>query len=701
MSSPEERSVSKRLEQSFVLFYGLSPSGLLQWQTMRTKRTITGVVFLLVFLFGNGRAGPPGKGVVLDGTVAFRVAGKDVPLSAQALTVACWVRADRLEDSGVFLNVGRANNVFTLYYFKDNVRMLIGHQKDAYTHARADLPVKGEWTHYAGTYDGKEIRLYANGKLAMTTQAQGKMETPGSPLFLGSLNERERFLVGALEDVRVWNRTLSQEEVSLLVSDPEASSNLTGLLGRWMSKDLGDKEWTACDGRELAAERIEKKGLLMNEKANGYWGIWYSNQPVKDSEYVYKYSGGLGTYCAKHIPHAWYCKEADKTFFTYGGALKDDSSRLFHMVSYYDHKTGKVPRPTILLDKETSDAHDNPVISMDSEGYIWIFSSSHGTSRPSYISRSLKPLSIDAFELMWTGNYSYPHPWPMGDKGWILMHTHYTGGRAIAMMTSKDGKNWTERRFLCRMDQGHYQISRRFKHEKVGSAYNYHPKGPGISKRTNLYYMESDDLGNTWKTVDGQPLEPILTDPGCPALVHDFQSQGLNVYMKDITFDEAGRPIILFLTSKGNLPGPENGPRIWRTARWTGEAWDLQGEDIVSDNNYDMGSLYVEKDLWRIVAPTETGPQAFNPGGEVALWESQDWGASWKKVRQMTRNSQLNHTYVRRPVNVHSGFYGFWADGHGRHPSESRLYFCNRDGDVFRLPQEMKGEWAVPEQVAP
>jgi len=29
-----------------------------------------------------------------------------------------------------------------------------------------------------------------------------------------------------------------------------------------------------------------------------------------------------------------------------------------------------VPRPTILLDKKTNDAHDNPVMNVDAEGYI-------------------------------------------------------------------------------------------------------------------------------------------------------------------------------------------------------------------------------------------------------------------------------------------------------------------------------------------
>ncbi len=121
-----------------------------------------------------------------------------------------------------------------------------------------------------------------------------------------------------------------------------------------------------------------------------------------------------------------------------------------------------------------------------------------------------------------------------------------------------------------------------------------------------------------------------------------------------------------------------------------------------SDNNYDMGSLYLEdKGVWRIIAPTEPGPQQYNPGGEVAMWISRDQGRTWSKAKQLTANSLMNHTYVRRPVDAHPDFYAFWADGHGREPSASRLYFCNRAGDVFMLPPKMEGEFAKPIPVPP
>jgi hypothetical protein len=111
-----------------------------------------------------------------------------------------------------------------------------------------------------------------------------------------------------------------------------------------------------------------------------------------------------------------------------------------------------------------------------------------------------------------------------------------------------------------------------------------------------------------------------------------------------------------------------------------------------------MGSLYIEDDAnWRIIAPTEPGPQKHGSGGEIAIWISHDQGQTWLKSRHVTRNSASNHGYVRRPVNAHPDFYGFWADGNPDKHSVSQLYFTDRDGSqVWRLPYDMEGRTAEP-----
>lgn len=62
----------------------------------------------------------------------------------------------------------------------------------------------------------------------------------------------------------------------------------------------------------------------------------------------------------------------------------------------------------------------------------------------------------------------------------------------------------------------------------------------------------------------------------------------------------------------------------------------------------------------------------------------------------------LHHGYVRRPVNAHPEFHGFWADGNTDALSESRLYFTDRSGETVRcLPYDMESETSEPKPLDP
>ena len=431
---------------------------------------------------------------------------------------------------------------------------------------------------------------------------------------------------------------------------------------------------------------------------SGYSGIWYYNQPTKD-EYVYKYSGGFATYPQQQSPIAIYAPAVRKTFFCYGGTMPG-RQELLHMVSYFDHATGTVPRPVILVNKHTDDAHDNPVMSIDDGGYIWIFSNSHGAGRPSFIWRSDRPYDISAFTLVRTTNFSYGHPWFVPGHGFFFLHTLYeNGGRSLYWTASPDGRSWTDPRLLARVDLGHYQVTAHAA-ARTATVFNYHPSPQGLNARTNLYYLETSDLGSTWKTVDGRNVTPPLRDVRNAALVHDYQAEGLLVYLKTVDFDAAGNPVILYLTSKSFEPGPQHGPRQWKTARWTGRQWEIR-DFTTSDHNYDYGPLYIESDgAWRIIAPTAPGPQPHSTGGDMVMWLSRDQGGHWKQVRQLTHGQQMNHTYAKKPVDAQPDFYTLWADGDALKPSASSLYFTDRGGSaVWRLPARMTGSAARPEKV--
>ena len=448
--------------------------------------------------------------------------------------------------------------------------------------------------------------------------------------------------------------------------------------------------------------------LQIPARAEGYSGIWYMNQPQND-KYKYKYSGGFATYPQQHIPMAVYSKESNKTFFCYGG-IKPDANEIVNMVGVYDHATQRVARPTAVIVRATNDTHYNPTLSLDDQGYITIFCNSHGQgmerkpgsdeASESYIYRSDKPYSIEKFSRVYTSNFSYSQPWNVRGRGLLWLHTRYDGGkRRLFWATSADGTTWSAPRQLSQMALGNYQISWA-QGDRVATAFDYHPDQGGLNARTNIYYLETRDFGESWQTSGGEKVRTPLNDIQNKALVHDYEKEGLLVYLKDLNFDAKGHPVILFLTSKGFAPGPQNGPHLWRTARWTGAKWEIR-DAFLSDHNYDHGSLHIEADgPWRVIAPTLPGPQPDSTGGEISVHLSRDQGKTWEQTEKWPIDNGRNQTYVRRPLNASPDFYAYWADGDALKPSASDLYFATKDGQVFRLPAKMEAETAAPVRVA-
>ena len=75
-----------------------------------------------------------------------------------------------------------------------------------------------KWYHVVGTYDGKEMKIYVNGKLEGTSGAQsGAINYPDRIFFsIGAYKDDNEDFVhkGMLDEVRLYDRALSEKEVS-------------------------------------------------------------------------------------------------------------------------------------------------------------------------------------------------------------------------------------------------------------------------------------------------------------------------------------------------------------------------------------------------------------------------------------------------------------------------------------------------------
>lgn len=73
----------------------------------------------------------------------------------------------------------------------------------------------GEWHHLAGTFDGKFIIVYVDGKLEGKTEAAGKINiSEGAPLKFTNDCCGGRNLVGVLDEVYILNEVLTEEGIA-------------------------------------------------------------------------------------------------------------------------------------------------------------------------------------------------------------------------------------------------------------------------------------------------------------------------------------------------------------------------------------------------------------------------------------------------------------------------------------------------------
>lgn len=94
----------------------------------------------------------------------------------------------------------------------------------------------GEWHHVAATYDGSTWRLYLDGKLDAQKQVNATPRADSIQHFgigatFDSSGAPRGAFAGAMDEVRVWNRALSEQDLNANMYRSIASAD--GLVGRW------------------------------------------------------------------------------------------------------------------------------------------------------------------------------------------------------------------------------------------------------------------------------------------------------------------------------------------------------------------------------------------------------------------------------------------------------------------------------------
>jgi len=88
----------------------------------------------------------------------------------------------------------------------------------------------GKWHLAAAVYDGAAMRFYFDGRQIASQAVSGPIDTPGSsPAYIGSWDGGNEFFPGGIDDVRIYGRDLTTDEIKAMAGGIGVTSGLAGL----------------------------------------------------------------------------------------------------------------------------------------------------------------------------------------------------------------------------------------------------------------------------------------------------------------------------------------------------------------------------------------------------------------------------------------------------------------------------------------
>jgi hypothetical protein len=150
-----------------------------------------------------------------------------------ALTFAAWISPTGFTSDGLYPGIlGKrqayaADSAFAMFLWTDNA--LFADIEDYRSYSNAMIMNNQGWTHVAVVYDGtladstKRVSIYINGLFdsssdAGTTMSPHDEELDVGYLTQGSYLDPNAYFIGLIDEVAIWNRALSKDEIAALAS---------------------------------------------------------------------------------------------------------------------------------------------------------------------------------------------------------------------------------------------------------------------------------------------------------------------------------------------------------------------------------------------------------------------------------------------------------------------------------------------------
>ena len=231
------------------------------------------------------------QGVVENGLCVIEKPWKvphDARLESAEMTVECWVKIPESMKSagtGYLLAKNGHEGSHGHYSFKirhgkvsANMNIAPGAEGRRTIEQRGGSFKENAWNHLAMSYDGKAMRFYINGTL-QGTEALVAMRRPGKgQLVLGQRADGNGGITKAVFDqVRVWDRSLSQQELQAHAKTPEGLPNARGLNYNETFDSYGADEVLVPEWSDVTV-RLRLGEALAEQKVAGVWPLGKKQQ---------------------------------------------------------------------------------------------------------------------------------------------------------------------------------------------------------------------------------------------------------------------------------------------------------------------------------------------------------------------------------------------------------------------------------------
>ena len=169
---------------------------------------------------------PLGRGLTFDGKSAFVDCGNGKRLKLKnTMTVCAWIRP-KGKPKGEPVVAGEGPPNWGMTHYKGRVYLYVN---GGGSYCYAPVPYH-QWTHVAGRFDGTHLKLYVNGEVRSARNLPTAMPVQSSGTFrIGGGNKGTDFFDGVIDDVRVYNRVLSEKELLTFALPPGSDQQKTML----------------------------------------------------------------------------------------------------------------------------------------------------------------------------------------------------------------------------------------------------------------------------------------------------------------------------------------------------------------------------------------------------------------------------------------------------------------------------------------